>query len=132
MMCFTEIKSKNYFSSCCFSVPQDDILHCKLYLCLLLSWQARQRIRKEKGGKNSLIDHCEIYAQKPEAVAGIILKHRLFRTNSFCKILIPKFFDAEKRPNKVVLRPYLQISFYTNFEALSNGTIGLNIYSVKN
>ena len=50
----------------------------------------------------------------------------------FDQIWIPNCFDAKKRPNKAVLRPYLQISFCTEFKALSDGTIVLCFYSVKN
>ena len=47
-------------------------------------------------------------------VTRILLKDRPFRTISEC-------FDAKKRPNKAVLGPYLQISFCTEFKALSDG-----------
>ena len=65
-------------------------------------------------------------------MAGIFLNTDSSGRVRFDQNWIPDCFDAKKRPNKAVLRPYLQISFYTDFEALFNGTIGLSIYSVKN
>ena len=64
-------------------------------------------------------------------LCAYFLKDRLFRGFRFYKFLIPKCFDAKKRPNKVILRPYLQISFCTEFEALSDGIHHVCIYSVK-
>ena len=64
-------------------------------------------------------------------MAGIFLNTDSSGQFRFDQNWIPNCFDAKKRPNKAVLRPYLQISFCTEFDALSDGTVFLNIYFVK-
>ena len=65
-------------------------------------------------------------------MAGIFLNADSSGRVRFDQNWIPNCFDAKKRPNKAVLRPYLKISFYTDFEVISNGAIGLSVYSVRN
>ena len=47
------------------------------------------------------------------------------------EIFDKNILEPTKRHKKLVLRPYLQISFDTDFEALSNGIIFLCIHFVK-
>ena len=64
-------------------------------------------------------------------MAGIIFKVRSLKTDCDDEIFDKNILEPKKRHKKLVLRPYLQISFDTDFKALFNGIIFWCIQFVK-
>ena len=64
-------------------------------------------------------------------MAAGFFKARSFRIDCDDQILDKNILEPKKRHEKLVLRPYLQISFDTEFKALFNGIIFLCNHFVK-